>query len=414
MKTSMTTTTLETPGTSNRRQPLRQTRTNPTRTAARPFSGRGALDGPSQDGSNGNAARGFFPAITHFTDSITALPKEMIRHYTMLKEVDAKIYGPEETLKQLVAAALKAPVPPRPNPQHTNHDQSSQSNTVDNATSQAINGIPNAPNRHGDATAPANLPPEPTAEEVNRKHLFFNIRNILKDTLNTLDEKNHVMSTATDALEKQLARCETSYPLIENEISDEARNGNLHHWAYMERPAEKKGTTAGERTRREAAIASVAAAVAAQTHDGEPATNRSEARREAMAARKSRNQQVDSDFDDARPAGHGSAKKPAGLGKRKAAEQAQTNQGPTSTLGIPNGSNGGANNSAPKRRKVERPAPTSNMGGAVMERSMSGVYGPTAGNSRGGAGSPSATPLLDSTKRKPRGGGVTNGGGRRR
>ena len=53
---------------------------------------------------------GFFPAITHFTNSITALPKEMIRHYTMLKEVDAKIYGPEAELGQLLSQALKDPL----------------------------------------------------------------------------------------------------------------------------------------------------------------------------------------------------------------------------------------------------------------------------------------------------------------
>lgn len=57
---------------------------------------------------------GFFPAITHFTNSITALPKEMIRHYTMLKEVDAKIYGPEAELGQFLGEALKNPPPATP------------------------------------------------------------------------------------------------------------------------------------------------------------------------------------------------------------------------------------------------------------------------------------------------------------
>ena len=57
---------------------------------------------------------GFFPAITHFTNSITALPKEMIRHYTMLKEVDAKIYAPEAELGQFLAEALRSPPPAAP------------------------------------------------------------------------------------------------------------------------------------------------------------------------------------------------------------------------------------------------------------------------------------------------------------
>ena len=97
---------------SNRRQPVRQTRTNPSRSATNvtlPRTSLGAAPNIDED----EPAPGFCPAITHFTDSITALPKEMIRHYTMLKEVDAKIYGPEESVGQLVAAALNAPVPPR-------------------------------------------------------------------------------------------------------------------------------------------------------------------------------------------------------------------------------------------------------------------------------------------------------------
>ena len=95
-------------GPSNRRQPVRQTRNNPARntTTAQISSGSNLLlpeIGDTED-------PGFFPAITHFTNSTTALPKEMIRHYTMLKEVDAKIYGPEAELGQLLSQALKSPL----------------------------------------------------------------------------------------------------------------------------------------------------------------------------------------------------------------------------------------------------------------------------------------------------------------
>ena len=101
-------TALETSGSSSRRQPLRQTRTNPARTSLNVTSS-ADLPGDAQDGAS-EESPGFFPAITHFTDSITALPREMIRHYQMLKEVDAKIYGPEEKLGQLLGAGLRAPV----------------------------------------------------------------------------------------------------------------------------------------------------------------------------------------------------------------------------------------------------------------------------------------------------------------
>ncbi len=52
-----------------------------------------------------------FPAVTHFVDAISALPKELVKHFTLLKEVDAKVHVPEQNLFQLVDAALNSPVP---------------------------------------------------------------------------------------------------------------------------------------------------------------------------------------------------------------------------------------------------------------------------------------------------------------
>lgn len=46
---------------------------------------------------------GFYPAITHFTDAIDALPREVMRHFSMAKEVAAKLYGPEEEIERLAA-----------------------------------------------------------------------------------------------------------------------------------------------------------------------------------------------------------------------------------------------------------------------------------------------------------------------
>ena len=96
-------------GPSNRRQPVRQTRTNPSRVSTNATLALNTIGDPA-DGAN-EETPGFYPAITHFTDAITALPKELIRHFQMLKEVDAKVYGPEENLSRLLSAGLKAPVP---------------------------------------------------------------------------------------------------------------------------------------------------------------------------------------------------------------------------------------------------------------------------------------------------------------
>ena len=413
MKASTTTTTIEPSSMSNRRQPARQARTNPPRnaaSAARPFGGRGSLLGQQDDRAAANASPGFFPAITHFSDSISALPKEMIRHYTMLKEVDAKICGPEDTLKQLVNAALKAPVPPRKypasgqNPEHySNTATRSNPSAAGSVSGNTALGVPSHEETNSQHEAPTPL----EIAEFSRRQLFHQLRMVMGEMLTTLDEKNHVMSTATDALSKQLKRCESSFPHINDEISEETRLGNPRHWAYLDKTAEKKGTTAGERTRREAAANNLAAS-AALTQEGELAALRSEARREAVAARKQRAQHVDSDFDDTR----GLKKPPAQAKSRKVADINPVSNG--SGLGITNGQPASAVNPPTKRRRVEKPVSAGMVSGMSMERSLSSVYGATATVGRGGGGSPRETPAVEPAKKRGRAGTVTNGTTRRR
>ena len=412
MKTFTAATAVEPPGTSNRRQPLRQTRMNPSRSATRPLVGRGSLSGPVDNGGNANPAHGFFPAITHFTDSITALPKEMIRHYTMLKEIDAKIYGPEDALKQLVSTALNTPVPQRRNPTIRADTKAEPSITAGKSNDSILNDSESQRNLpHGEAALQAEKQGLIDSADLPRRNLFLQLRIVMSEMLMTLDEKNHVMSTATEALDRQLARCDSSYPHIESEISEEARYGNLHHWAYMEKTSEKKGTTAGERTRRDAAGA---AAVASALHE-EVAAVRSEARREAMAARKQHNKHIDSDFDEGRGAGHTGTKKSTGTAKgRKVAEPININNMATPGLGIINGPTGPGMNGPNKRRKLDKQGPVNGNGGLPMEKSLSAVYGSNAGNSRVRASSPRDTLVAEARKTKGRGGAATNGSGRRR
>ncbi|KAL9124382.1 MAG: hypothetical protein Q9217_006284 [Psora testacea] len=338
MRAFQSSTALEQSTATNRRQPVRQTRTNPSRNTTNVAHATNN-DGQTLDGAS-DKAPGFFPAITHFTDSITALPKEMIRHYTMLKEVDAKTYGPEEKLGQLLNAGWKASTP---------------------------------------KPAPASAETDFNHPRFARRKQFLELRRELTGLLMTLDEKNHVMNTAIDGLEKQLKRCQSSYPYIEEEISEEARLGSMVHWAYnSEKPTEKKGMMAGERTRR--AVNHLAA-----ENDG--AAIRSEARREAIAARKGRNTNIDSDFDETRSYG----KKAQNGGKGRKGGESAYGLGISNAAGPPS-----------KRRKVEKPG----AGGFAMERAMSSVYGSSA---RGASPAPDAA-----GKKKARGGGVTAGNGRRR
>ena len=374
------------PTSTNRRQPVRQTRTNPARTVTNVVQPQaGAL--PQVPDGDRNANPGFYPAITHFTDAITALPKEMIRHYTMLKEVDAKTHGPEALLGQYLNAALKASGPLQ---QQTSRTQANRAE--DPQITATSNGLPPADNT-GNGSQPS---AHDDSVNLARRGHFHNMRLAMLEMLQTLDEKSHVLNTAIDSLDRQMKRCNSSYPHIEDEISEEARYGSLTHWAYTDQSAEKKGMIAGERTRR---AANTAAAAAAQ-QEAEGAAMRSEARREALAARKQRNQHVDSDFDD----GRAISKNPKSGGKgRKAAD---ANLGTAVGLGILNGA-------APpnKRRKVEKATGT-----LPAERAMALVYGANGGTGRGLANSAREFPGNDAAgKKRGRGGSsAVNGAARKR
>lgn len=411
MRSFSSTAVVEPSPASNRRQPVRQTRTNPSRSAN--IGAPQRVLGASQTAQEvtQNAEIGFFPAITHFTDAISALPKEMVRHYSMLKEVDAKICGPEEAIGQLVATALQTPAPPRkiqnapPSVDAPNPDADTAQNTEDNIS---LRSVPSRVDVASTASQEdlANL-------DRSRRQLFYDLRRWMQEMLPILDEKNHVLSAATDCLEIQLKRCNSSYRHIDDEVSEESRYGSLTHWAYTDKTAEKKGTTAGERTRRDAAIANHLATTAPAVHEAEGAALRSELRREAMAARKHRNQHLESDFDEVRAAPQSTGKRSQGVGKgRKAVDTASTTNGSAVGLGIANGMSAAA--PPAKRRKVDKSAATASLGGVPMVRGMSLVYGGNTGSARGAGTSPLATPNLEPPKKRGRTAAATNGTGRKR
>ncbi|KAF5003561.1 hypothetical protein FDECE_9900 [Fusarium decemcellulare] len=372
-----------------RSQPVRQTRTNPPRSTvnlARFGAGRDSIGGSDQPID-------IFPAITHFADAITALPKELVRHFTLLKEVDAKLFAPEEHLFRLVAAAANAPLPePRTNNEAssgiapTSAPMSAQNSSSGIAMNNSLQPVPSIDESHKDLVFdPSNLP---------RRHLFRQTAVKIQEMLVSLEEKNHVISTANEALQAQLTRIEDVWPHLENEFSDEAKWGSITHWAYPENRISRSSHV--DRTRRDGAAAISAAAQAL----ADEAAARSDARKQAVQAKKnSRNHhhhnnnnhitnvhphESEGDDHDAKHKAEGTKK---GTKARKTAESANVG------LGI---STASANNSNPpqKRRKVEK---TTN-GAAPTERAMATVFGNAAPKAK--TTSPRATPAPEAPKKR--------------
>jgi hypothetical protein len=372
---------------SRRAQPVRQTRTNHSRSllpAARPFGPRVSLSGGLEEKDID-----IFPAITHFADSITALPKELMRHFTLLKEVDAKIFAPEDDLGKLVDAALGAPLHERRAPVEAQASfgpgsipisaQGSNNGSVVNGHPASVTAVPDADAQFPSAVYdPVNIP---------RRQLFQHSAFTMQNMLVSLDEKNHVISTAAEALAKQLARIDDCFPHIKAEISEEAIHGSTAHWAYPENRHGKP--VPNNAPRRDAATVNHLSAAAQQL--AEEAAARSEARKQAVSAKRNHKQpHGESDFDETNESRQKESKK-SHAKVRKAAD---------ASLGVGLGitTAPGANGSAPKRRKVEK-GPT---GGVVMERALSGVFGNNGTSAKGKVASPRETPGPDASKKKPR------------
>jgi hypothetical protein len=327
--------------------------------------------------------------VTHFADAITALPKELVRHFTLLKEVDAKVFAPQEQLFQLVQDALDSPAP---GPARSLNDATSSAAPASAPTSVAGSSSGAAP--LGNALPEFSVNGS-TASSVfddsnlARRHLFRSTAVKIQEMLNSLEEKNHVISTANDALRKQLNRIDDIWPHLSAEFSEEAKWGSDTHWAYPENRAARALNTQAERTRREGAAHLSAAA----QFVAEEAAARSESRKQAVAAKKSQKNhhthESEHDDHDSKSKPEGNSKKGQSNAKRKTAAAAVNAESPANIgLGI-TGHTAASSTPAPKRRKVEKPPPNT---GTPTERSMAAVIQNGKNSKTKASESPRATP----------------------
>jgi len=152
----------------------------------------------------------------------------------------------------------------------------------------------------------------------------------------------------------------TSTPISPNKTiltREQARYGSSTHWAYPENRTHK--SNAGGNSRRDLAALNNLSAAAQQ--DMDEAAARSNARKQALLAKKTNRQPIESDFDDHQEARHKEKKAHGNSKVRKAGD---------ASIGTANGTT--TNGNVTKKRKVEK-GPTGG-GGAAMDRSMSSVF----------------------------------------
>jgi hypothetical protein len=374
-------------GASRRAQPVRRTRTNPARTTA-PSNGTHALSSAHPH----DQPIDIFPAVTHFADAITALPKELVRHFTLLKEVDAKIFAPEESLFKLIEATLNAPPP---DPARSVNDGAS-SVAPASAPMSAQNSSTGVPFSGHFPAVPSNDEAINTAlfdpSNLPRRQLFRQTAFKIQEMLVSLEEKNHVISTANEALQKQLGRIEDLWPQLENEFSDEAKWGSTTHWAYLEnRIAKANNNSQAERSRREGAATLSAAA----QQLAEEAAARSNDRKQALAAKKNSKNNQANDAEVEGKQQDQASRKSQNTGKaRKPAGDAAGGVG----LGISTTSGANGASLVPKRRKVENRQANNGAGAGGAEKAMSTVFGASASKPK--PTSPSGTPAPEGTKKR--------------
>ncbi|KAK4891703.1 hypothetical protein LTR27_009711 [Elasticomyces elasticus] len=355
---------------------IRSNTNRPSNYYARPTAAQQVNNAARDDGAEGEG---------YFSDAVVALPREVMKQFTLVKEVEAKIYSPAQELGEKLEGVLGLSVPTRGEREAREGGERlggmgggegrgmlsfTASNSIasggglgggsvskDGSLLNGFSGGSKLPSAAASVIGEDEAATDQAADEqLARRKQFLALRQSLHALLPNLDEKNVVLAEANRVLAQQLSRVDSVWPHVENEISEEARWGSMKHWAYSDNRAPRlkagmvgAGRGYGGRANGDVAATNSLVAAANMVHESEIAQARREAGREAMrdgkvvkgkrAARDMVVEAGDSDFEEPRVV----VKKTAPKGPKKLPATAQG-------LGI-TGSNGEA---VVKRRKVDK------------------------------------------------------------
>ncbi|KAK0899796.1 hypothetical protein LTR91_021074 [Friedmanniomyces endolithicus] len=358
------------PGPAKRTASGRAIRSNrrPANYYARPF---GSLSGPStaavNDAEDNAEPPGFFPALQYFSDAVAALPREVMRQFTLMKEVEAKIHGPSEEMGEMLDKLMELPIVSRKDGSRAQGGGGVDGGVLavqqahgllsftasNSATGSLINGVGGGLHSARGSIAASAVGEEDVTEEMARRNQYRGLRSLTNSLLSNMDEKNVVLAEANRVLALQLLRVDSVLPHVESELSEEARFGSMTHWAYSDNRVKKAGLVAA--SRRDVAATNNLAAAAHAIHETEIAQARRDAGREAhrdkaKGKRAPPAEHVESDFEMDRP-----KKLPGKSAKGKL-------QAPAQGLGI------SAMGEPVKRRRIDKA-----LAAPAMERSNSGA-----------------------------------------
>ena len=362
---------------SRRSQPPRQTRTNPARrttlsTASKNAPRNGVNAAPPQASIN----QRFYPALASFTDSIDALPAEIIRNFTLLREVDAKACHPEEQLRRYIAAVKSLPAPLDPNEADPALDFLRRQEKLKRRREEALMKGENPPPETDVEISGETVEQYP---ETRRSRLQ-QIRMVLQDLLPMLDEKIHVITVTAETLNKHNLRVEQAYSFVKSEVPEVYRTGDPEHWGYKPNPPRGANARAAAQEQRQAALQAAANHAAAEESRLEysASNSRAELRREANARKQAAQAAAGHghDEEDGLHAHSAPSKRPHG-GSRARKDPDATSQQRAAEL-TPGGIGAASTGQAPKRRKPNTGG-SADKGGQEKSNHVRGTTSPRAG-----------------------------------